>query len=162
MPLTLESQQLRYLSYQELLKYLTHQNISKFSEHEKTASFLCLSASKDWLFTWSADGYITVRTLIEPDKRARALAHDFYSGGVQSIFMSPDCRSISSIGRDGLLRFWEWKYSTSGKRIAYEATSAVQALEKEQASALADYAKNLNNHIATHVYYFYGYYRIDE
>jgi WD40 repeat protein len=111
--------------------------------HEKKVGRLVLSASKDWVFSWSEDGNISVRTLIDLEKPLIFSAHSFSNGGVYDIVVSEDCRVIYSLGSDSLIRVWEWKYTSSGKRNAIEASNAAKSLYEEQGSVLTEYANNL-------------------
>lgn len=111
--------------------------------HEKKAGRLVLSASKDWVFTWSVDGNISVRTLMDPENPVMFLAHSPFSGGVYDLVASEDCRMIYSLGSDGLIRVWKWKYTSSGKRNAMEASNAAKSMYEEQATTLSEYSKNL-------------------
>ena len=114
-----------------------------FEAHSKKGCRVALSASKDWIFTWSEDGCVSVRTLIEPEKLLRFSAHSPFTGGVLDLCVSDDCRIIYSLGSDSLIRVWEWKYTSSGKRLAAEASNSAQVTHEEQGPVLLEYAKNL-------------------
>lgn len=111
--------------------------------HEKKAGKLVLSASKDWLFSWSEDGNISVRTLMDLENRILFPAHSSSTGGVYDVVVSEDCRVIYSLGSDSLIRVWEWKYTSSGKRNALDASNAAKAIYEEQLQVLTEYANNL-------------------
>lgn len=70
---------------------------------------------------------------MEPDKPERAFyAHDPFSGGVTDLVATRDCKVVVSCGRDGVLRFWEWKYTGSGRRAVVEVTNVVEGLLEAQ------------------------------
>ncbi|TPX62671.1 hypothetical protein PhCBS80983_g00304 [Powellomyces hirtus] len=87
-----------------------------------------LHTATSWLTTFSSDGTLTFRTLLEPDKVLRVYAHDPFQGGVFDLAATANCRVVVSAGRDGLIRLWEWKYSTVGKRAAQEVGAVVDRL----------------------------------
>ncbi|KAI9094382.1 hypothetical protein DFS34DRAFT_665339 [Phlyctochytrium arcticum] len=92
-------------------------------DHEKPLNKVRLSATSEVLLTASSDGTITLRTLLEPDKIIRLYTHDSYQGGCAAVATTRDCRTLVTLGRDGLIKFWEWKYSVAGRRAATETTT---------------------------------------
>ena len=88
---------------------------------------------------------------MEPDKHLRFIAHNPFLGGVKDIFATADCRTIYSVGSDGIIRVWEWKYTNVGKRNASEASNAVRSLLAEQAPVLTEYAKSLADFLSSQV-----------
>ncbi|KAJ3006630.1 Cilia- and flagella-associated protein 43, partial [Thoreauomyces humboldtii] len=99
---------------------------SKDSDHTIVA--VQLHTATSWVTTFSADGSITFRTLMEPEKVVRVYAHDPFQGGVTGLAATSNCRVILSVGREGLVRLWEWKYSAMGKRAATEVGAVVDRL----------------------------------
>lgn len=136
----------RYSSSDALL---IGQPVQIHDDHQKSGAQLLLSVSKDWLFTWCRDGACTIRTLIEPDKPLLFNAHSPFEGGVAAFVSSTDCRSIYSVGHDGILRQWDWKYTPMGKRMALEAKNAVQGLMDEQKSLHHEYAQNVSDFLSS-------------
>ncbi|KAJ3048620.1 Cilia- and flagella-associated protein 43, partial [Rhizophlyctis rosea] len=105
----------------------------EYNDHDKPNSHLRLSLSREWLFTSSPDGTITIRTLMEPDKPERAFyAHDPLLGGVTDVVATRDCKVVVTCGKDGVLRFWEWRYTSSGRRAVVELTNIVEGLLEAQ------------------------------
>jgi WD40 repeat protein len=124
-------------------------------DHEKSESHLALSALKDWIFTWSADGVLTVRTIMEPDKSTKIAAHDPFAGGVHGVAVSPDSKLIYTIGADNIFRFWDWKFSSVGKRNASEASAAAQAMFDDQSTFILDVLVNVKNIVESKVFSYF-------
>ncbi|KAJ3176382.1 Cilia- and flagella-associated protein 43 [Geranomyces variabilis] len=99
-------------------------------EHDKQIRGVYLHTATSWLTTTSADGTLSFRTLLEPDKVLRAFAHDPFHGGVDALVATANCRAVVTAGKDGLLRLWEWKYSPAGRRAATEVGAVVDRLQE--------------------------------
>ncbi|KAJ3299843.1 Cilia- and flagella-associated protein 43 [Borealophlyctis nickersoniae] len=116
----------------------------EYQEHEKPYSHTRLSLSREWLFTHSPDGTITVRTLMEPDKVERVFAHDPFQGGVRDVAATRDCRTVITIGEDKLLRFWNWASSgVTGRRAETEVATIVEGILEAQKEMLEEIAGNV-------------------
>ena len=92
------------------------------------------------MMTFSADGYITVRSVSEPDRSFKVLAHDPYQGGVIQSAMERDGRFIYTVSGCGMIRTWEWSYTTMGKKAANEFTAEMDS-EMEQRTNVVDTLK---------------------
>ncbi|KAJ3149314.1 Cilia- and flagella-associated protein 43 [Geranomyces michiganensis] len=99
-------------------------------EHDKQAHGVHLHTATSWLTTTSADGTVSFRTLLEPDKVHRVFAHDPFQGGVTELAATANCRAVVTAGKDGLVRLWDWKYSTAGRRAATEVGAVVDRLQE--------------------------------
>ncbi|KAJ3171006.1 Cilia- and flagella-associated protein 43 [Geranomyces variabilis] len=99
-------------------------------EHDKQNRGVYLHTATSWLTTISADGTLSFRTLLEPDKVLRAFAHDPFHGGVSALVATANCRAVVTAGKDGLVRLWEWKYSPAGRRAATEVGAVVDRLQE--------------------------------
>ncbi|KAJ3194324.1 Cilia- and flagella-associated protein 43 [Irineochytrium annulatum] len=110
--------------------------IFEYVDHEKPGGSLSLSISREWLFTWSPDGFITARTLLEPDKSAKVYAHDPLAGGVQDLAVSRDARFIYTVGSDGLIRVFDWKSNSAATRRALVEAAAVAEANLEAQAPL--------------------------
>lgn len=102
--------------------------IGEYFDHQKTGGIIKQDKLRDWLYTCGTDGVITIRSLMEPEKTAVVTGHEAVCGGVRDFVFSRDGKLLISTGFDNQLRFWEWKYSTVGKRLANEAIATVDAL----------------------------------
>ncbi|KAJ3212328.1 Cilia- and flagella-associated protein 43 [Dinochytrium kinnereticum] len=71
----------------------------EYADHEKPGGHICLSITRDWLYTWAPDGYITARTLMEPDKSVKVYSHDYMKGGVKDIAALSDDPADSVLER---------------------------------------------------------------
>lgn len=119
--------------------------ILEYQDHEKSANHLDLSISRDWLFTWSADGRFTVRNLLEQEKSVSIYAHDPFQGGVAHVACSRDSRWVYSLGvDDGLLRIYDWKGNgSSSGRARDEATANAAATIELQSVFISKLAELL-------------------
>ncbi|KAJ3087892.1 Cilia- and flagella-associated protein 43 [Quaeritorhiza haematococci] len=116
------------------------------SEHEKSGGTLRLSISGDWLITWAPDGQATVRLLTDlpPGQQClRIRAHDFARGGVRDACLGRGCRALVSLGFDGTLRFWDWKFTAAGRRAYAEAADELARLFSEHEPVIAQMAESL-------------------
>ncbi|KAI8847634.1 hypothetical protein BC829DRAFT_395910 [Chytridium lagenaria] len=105
-----------------------------YTDHEKPGGRVALSITRDWLYTWAPDGFLTARTLLEPDKSVKIFCHDYKHGGVRDIAVSRDSRLIYTVGDDGLLKTFEWRGNTAAVRRALsEATGNAEASVEAQA-----------------------------
>ena len=118
--------------------------IAEYSYHQKGNVHISLSNTREWILTWAPDGFIAVRSLLEPDKVIKVFAHDPYRGGVRYAVLNRNCRYIFSVGQDGLLRRWDWKYSASGRRIALEAAENAENLATEQREISEEITNTVN------------------
>ncbi|KAH6573720.1 hypothetical protein BASA61_002819 [Batrachochytrium salamandrivorans] len=112
-----------------------------YQDHQLSPVQILQSNTREWLLTWSPDGLVTIRSLLEPERIIKVYTHDPHQGGVNTAVFSRDCRTIQTIGCDGILRKFEWKYSAGGRRVALEAS--------ENAEILADshriYSEEISN-----------------
>ncbi|KAJ3037135.1 Cilia- and flagella-associated protein 43 [Rhizophlyctis rosea] len=105
----------------------------EYHDHDLPNSLLRLTPSREWLLTSSPDGCITIRTLMEPDKPERVFfAHDPFRGGVVDVASTRDCKVVVTCGGDGVLRFWEWRYTPAGRRAVVEVVNIVEGLLEAQ------------------------------
>ncbi|KAJ1561938.1 Cilia- and flagella-associated protein 43, partial [Nowakowskiella sp. JEL0078] len=104
---------------------------SEFLEHEKSSNHVKLSNLRDWVVTWSTDGFITFRTLLEPEKSVKILAHSPNDGGVRDVCLSLDSKGVYSVG-ESILRIWDWHYTTAGKRAAADASNTAEQIISTQ------------------------------
>ncbi|TPX37666.1 hypothetical protein SmJEL517_g00573 [Synchytrium microbalum] len=111
--------------------------LAQFSNHEKTDCRLTLSPTLSWILTWSADGHVTVRSVLDLDQAIVVPVHDPSLGGVVTAQFSRDQRILYTVGRDGLIRLWEWKYTTAGRRAATETESEIEQFEEMQVEYVA-------------------------
>ena len=84
-----------------------------------------------------------MRSLMEPEKYQMFLAHSSFMGGIKAFAAGKDLKSLVSIGSDGILRFWSWKYNATGKRMALDATAEIDTnidAHKEIFMPLLNYA----------------------
>lgn len=98
----------------------------EYRDHSKGVPKMIVSTSGEWLLTYGVDGFITVRSLIEPEKFSKVFSHDSAQGGTLHAAFSRDCRYIITIGFDGTMKRFHWKYTSAGKRSAIEATNAAE------------------------------------
>ncbi|KAJ3099331.1 Cilia- and flagella-associated protein 43 [Phlyctochytrium planicorne] len=116
----------------------------EYLDHELPGGKIALSITRDWLYTWGPDGYLTARTLMEPDKSVKVYGHDYKRNGVKDIAISRDSRNVYSIGDDGLLRVFEWRGNTTTiKRALLEASTAAEASIEAQAPITQAIVANL-------------------
>jgi cilia- and flagella-associated protein 43 len=103
----------------------------EFKEHVKGTPRLIVSASGECLLTYATDGFITARSMIEPEKFVKVYSHDVTQGGVTHASFSRECRHVISIGSDLIFRRSDWKFTTAGRRAALEATESIEAFVVE-------------------------------
>ncbi len=102
------------------------------------------SQSIEWLLTWSKDGFFTVRNLMESDHATRILGHDSFQGGIKAATLISAGQSVITLGRDGLVKAWRWKYSTIGKRQATEAVSEFARMISVKEKDIRDLSIKIN------------------
>ncbi|TPX48272.1 hypothetical protein SeMB42_g03068 [Synchytrium endobioticum] len=118
--------------------------LAQFSNHEKTENHVALSPSLSWVLTWSADGFVTVRSVLDLDQALVVSMHDAAHGGVIHAQFSRDQRTLYTVGRDGIVRTWEWKYSANGRRAAAETEDELEEFEKMQVDYVATVMETLS------------------
>nr|KAJ3422347.1 Cilia- and flagella-associated protein 43 [Polyrhizophydium stewartii] len=118
-------------------------NPTLYTDHQRSPALLSPSNTREWLLTWAPDGLITIRSLIEPERSIKLYAHDPHQGGVRDAIFSRDCRFIITAGGDGLLRRWDWRYSTGGRRVALEAAENAENLADERRPVADDITARL-------------------
>lgn len=100
--------------------------LHEFKEHEGFNATLKSNPNGEWIYTYGKDGLITLRSILEPEKAVKIVAHDGALGGVFSCTFSYNYRYLMSIGYDGLSRRWDWKYNPSGRRAAAELSDSIE------------------------------------
>lgn len=113
-------------------------------EHDKDDCHMLTSQSIEWLLTWSKDGFFTVRNLMESDHATRVLGHDSFQGGIKAATLISAGQCIVTLGRDGLVKAWRWKYSAIGKRQAAEAVSEFARMISVKEKDLRDLSIKIN------------------
>ena len=103
---------------------------AEFGEYLKGPPSLQLSSNGEWVLIFSADGRLSVRSLIEREAVATINAHSSQSG-VKCVAHSSDMRFIYSLGRDGLVRKFDWKYTPNGRREMVKAQEIAVGLNRE-------------------------------
>jgi WD40 repeat protein len=109
-----------------------------YKDHSKLPIQMSTSLSGEWIRTCGSDGLITIRSVIEPDKGIKFMAHDPLSNGAFGCAFSTDYRYFISVGNDGLCRRWDWKYSVTGRRAAAEVAESIERQIAEQAIQFAE------------------------
>ena len=61
--------------------------------------------------------------MLEPEKSIRMSSHDPRNGGVKDLIIGECGRSVVSLGCDGVLKLWGWKFNTAGTRAYSEAVA---------------------------------------
>ena len=72
------------------------------------------------------DGYIQVYSVHDFDKNSRCYAHDVNQTGSFSAVFSRDSRFILTSSTDKILRRLDWKYTSTGRRVAIDATETAE------------------------------------
>ncbi|KAI8899961.1 WD40-repeat-containing domain protein [Globomyces pollinis-pini] len=94
----------------------------EFKDHQLNFATFATNNSGEWILTLGSDGYATIRSVMEVGKSFKFHAHDEAYGGIKCAMFSIDFKHIYTMGYDGLIRTWDWKYSTTnGRRAALEA-----------------------------------------
>jgi WD40 repeat protein len=101
----------------------------EFKDHIKGIPRMVVSNNRESLITFASDGFVTVRTLIEPEKSVKCYSHDINQGGVINAAFSRDIKHLITVGNDGILRRFDWKFnSQASRRSAVEGSDAAEAL----------------------------------
>ncbi|KAL7754306.1 hypothetical protein RI367_000287 [Sorochytrium milnesiophthora] len=114
--------------------------------HEKVGGGILFGPTLGWLMSYAADGMITYQSLPDLDRNLRIYAHDSLSGGVASLALSADGSIAASVGADGILNVWEWKYTDRGRELAAScknATITKAEANKEVAQKLEERLRSL-------------------
>lgn len=117
--------------------------INQFEGHQKDGAQFCPLFNREWMISYGFDGSIFMRSLMEPEKYQMFLAHSSFMGGIKAFAAGKDLKSLVSIGNDGIIRFWSWKYNATGKRMALDATAEIDTnidAHKEIFMPLLNYA----------------------
>ncbi|KAI9144642.1 hypothetical protein BKA69DRAFT_723924 [Paraphysoderma sedebokerense] len=122
---------------------ITQRPLLQAESHSKDGGQILLSFHSDWLISWSTDGFLHLHSLPLVDKPLKIYAHDPFQGGVVSLATSRDCKHICSIGNDGIIRFWTWKHSVSGLKVA---NASIQEFEEEYFKSL-DYISKADHRL---------------
>ncbi|EGF83145.1 hypothetical protein BATDEDRAFT_34015 [Batrachochytrium dendrobatidis JAM81] len=117
----------------------------EYQDHQLSPVQLIQSNTREWLLTWAPDGLITIRSLLEPERSLKIYAHDPYQNGVQTASFSRDCRFILTAGGDGILRKFDWKYNSGGRRVALAASENAETL----AEAHQAHSTNITKKVST-------------
>ncbi|RKO94661.1 hypothetical protein BDK51DRAFT_21951 [Blyttiomyces helicus] len=117
---------------------------TEYLDHQKAGGHVLLTIDCEWILTYAPDGSITVRTFMEPEKSVTLRAHEPSLGGVRAMAIGRDCKRIMSVGADGLMRFWDWKYSATGKRVAQDVSTLIENLLEGEVEMLSDIRENLS------------------
>lgn len=124
----------------------------EFKDHIKGAPHLGVSTSGEWLLTWAQDGILTARSLIEPEKTAVIYSHDLSQDGIAHASFTRDCRHIITIGKDGILKRFDWKFAIqAARRAAIEATEAAAAFASENMESAQKIRELLKNKSLTDI-----------
>lgn len=92
-------------------------------DHGLYTGGIVLGGNCESLYTYSADGYLVVRSATEAEPVLKVLAHDPFYHGVLSFAAARDCRLMVTVGGDGIIRVWEWTYSPLGLKEANQTTA---------------------------------------
>ena len=57
--------------------------MGEYFDHQKAGGIVKQSILRDWLYTCGSDGAITIRSLMEPEKAVKIVAHESIVGGVK-------------------------------------------------------------------------------
>ncbi|KAJ3366938.1 Cilia- and flagella-associated protein 43 [Kappamyces sp. JEL0680] len=103
----------------------------EFKDHLGYSARIASNSNGEWVYTYGSDGLITVRSVVQPDSSFKIPAHDGERGGVFGCDFSSDYRLFFSVGHDGLMRRWDWKFTASGRRAAAEMFEAYDAVSTD-------------------------------
>jgi WD40 repeat protein len=108
--------------------------VRESEEHEKSLGGTVLSYDGELLITFANDGIITCRNTSEFEIFLKVVAHDSLSEGVSLVCIDRECKTIYTVGADGIIKIWGWKYSSSGKKKAAEIllSSNSEAQDKKE------------------------------
>ena len=107
-------------------KSVLNTSMHDFKDHLGHKANFTVNPNGEWIITAGTDGLITVRSIIEPEKSLKIHGHDAALGGVFSCKFSYNYRNLISMGVDGLIRRWDWKYSQGSKKAAAELADAIE------------------------------------
>ncbi|KAJ3276471.1 Cilia- and flagella-associated protein 43 [Terramyces sp. JEL0728] len=120
--------------------------LDEYKDHQGDYAQFCSSFNGDFLLTLGTDGMVTMRSMIDASKCLKIFAHDNQLGGAIGGGISPDLRHVFTVGRDGLVKRWDWKYSAQGRRAAIETTETIERFiteRKAPAAAILEKADSL-------------------
>ncbi|KAJ3322393.1 Cilia- and flagella-associated protein 43 [Boothiomyces sp. JEL0866] len=120
--------------------------LDEYKDHQGEFAQFHSSFNGDFLMTLGSDGIVTMRSMIDASKCLKIFAHDNLLGGAFGGGISPDLRHVFTVGRDGLVKRWDWKYSAQGRRAAIETTETFERFiseRKPQAAIIGDKAEAL-------------------
>jgi hypothetical protein len=98
-----------------------------FNENVKLTSAL----QGEWILSYGHDGIIALRSMIDPENAVSIQAHSFKSGKIIDCVFTKDLKYIITLGKDGMLRRFDWKYNVTGRRAASELHEDSERKEQE-------------------------------
>lgn len=100
--------------------------IQDFKDHVGHSATFTANSNGEWIITTGSEGLITVRSIIEPEKSLKIHAHNVALGGTFACIFSYNYRHLLSMGHDGLVRRWDWKYNQSSRKAATELADSIE------------------------------------
>lgn len=110
--------------------------------HTKAGGRLCLGNSADWISSWSKDGLLTLRSILNHNDEVCIQAHDPLQLGVRDACVASAGKGVFTLGYDGILKYWDWNFNSNGKR---ELNQSLVELEQ----VITVKSKNIKNLTAT-------------
>lgn len=86
---------------------------------------------------------VTIFSLIEPELALEIQCHGLENGRVVDVKASNNLRHIFTIGTDGYLKRWDWKYSTQGRRAASEYNENAERIEVDLGYQIKEFREKL-------------------
>ncbi|KAJ3262629.1 Cilia- and flagella-associated protein 43 [Boothiomyces macroporosus] len=87
--------------------------------------------------------------MLDASKCLKIFAHDNQLGGAFGGGITPDLRHVFTVGRDGLVKRWDWKYNAQGRRAAIETTENFERFfseRKAQSQAITEKTETLSEY----------------
>jgi hypothetical protein len=101
----------------------------EFKDHINGIPRMAASNNRESLISFASDGFVTARNLIEPEKSVKCYSHDIKQGGIVNAVYTREVRHLITIGNDGILRRFDWKFNTQASRRAMmEGNDVAEAL----------------------------------